>query len=144
MKSNIILLLKKFQKNTAVFLENFSSESMIWYSYHKHKTNTEIQNSEEVLDLLKETELFYPSIFSAICISLTIPATTCTAERSFSTMRRVKTWLRSTMTDMRLDALCMMNVHKKTIKKLISDNFYVEIVDHFGRDSRRLQFILQK
>jgi len=93
---------------------------------------------------MKEIELFYPSIFSAICLSLTIPATTCTTERSFRTMRRVKTWLRSTMTDMRLDALCMMNVHKKPIKKLISDHFYGEIVDRFGRYLRRLPFIFQK
>lgn len=86
------------------FLENCSSESMIWYDYHKYKTNTQIKNSEEVLDLLKETELFYPSMFSVICISLVIPATICTAVQSFNTMWRVKTRLRSTMNDTRLDA----------------------------------------
>src|SRR5687768_10143292 len=47
--------------------------------------------------------------------------TTCTIERSFSTLRRVKTWLRSTMSDERLSALCMMSVHKERIEKLKTD-----------------------
>lgn len=101
------------------------------------------KNSEVVFDLLKETELFYPSIFSAIYISLTIPTTIFPAKRSFRTMRRVKygcaqpwpTW------DLILYA-CIMYI--KTIQMLISDNFYGEIVDRFVRDSRRLQFHFKK
>ena len=37
---------------------------------------------------------------------LTIPATTATAERSFSALRRVRTYLRSTMTEKRLNKVC--------------------------------------
>ena len=41
--------------------------------------------------------MFYPAVHDALPILLTVPATTCTVERSFSTLRRVKTWLRSVL-----------------------------------------------
>lgn len=48
------------------------------------------------------------------------------------------------MTNERLNALYMKNVHKSTMNDLIRNNkFYNEIVDHFGRDARRLQFIFE-
>ncbi|XP_075210513.1 uncharacterized protein LOC142317848 [Lycorma delicatula] len=40
---------------------------------------------------------------------ITMIRNACTIERSFSTLRRVKTWLRSTMRKIRLAGLCMMN-----------------------------------
>ena len=40
-----------------------------------------------------------------------MPVSTASAERSFSTMRRLKTYLRSTMTDKRLTGPALMNIH---------------------------------
>ena len=45
-------------------------------------------------------------------IFLTIPVTTSTAERTFSSLRHLKTFLRSTMTQPRLNNLMIMYVHK--------------------------------
>ena len=45
-------------------------------------------------------------------IYLTIPVTTATAERSFSVLRRLKTWLRNTMTQERMNNLLLLHVHK--------------------------------
>ena len=42
----------------------------------------------------------------------TFPVTTATAERSFSSLRRIKTFLRSTMTECRLNNLFLLYVHK--------------------------------
>ncbi|MCI0139915.1 hAT transposon family protein, partial [Enterococcus faecalis] len=36
---------------------------------------------------------------------------TASAERSFSTLRRLKTYLRNTMSDTRLTGLALMNIH---------------------------------
>ena len=44
-------------------------------------------------------------------IYFTIPVTTATAERSFSTLRRLKTYLRSTMSQSRLNNLFILYVH---------------------------------
>jgi len=66
--------------------------------------NSENQEELEFVDLVKNMELS-PAIPQAMITLLTLPATTSTVERSFSTMRWVKTWLRSTMSDERLSGL---------------------------------------
>ena len=42
---------------------------------------------------------------------LTMPVSTASAERSLITMRLLKTYLRSTMTDKKLTGLALMNIH---------------------------------
>ena len=49
---------------------------------------------------------------------LIVPATNATSERSFSALRRVKTYLRSTMSQERLNHLMMLNVHKEQLDSL--------------------------
>ena len=49
---------------------------------------------------------------------LVCPVTSCENERSFSTLRRVKTWLRNTMGQERLNSVCMCNVHKHLLNEL--------------------------
>ena len=44
-----------------------------------------------------------------ICV---IPVTTCTAERTFSSLRWTKTYLRSTIEEDRLNGLMLLNIHK--------------------------------
>ena len=91
-------------------INNFEAEAMTWFDFW---SSSPIQDVEIFfLDILLHTE-FYPAIHEAIVILLTIPATTCTIERSFSTMRRVKTVLRATMTDDRLSGLCMLSIHRE-------------------------------
>lgn len=63
----------------------------------------------ELASILKDAGLFYPNIRKALLISLSQPCTTATVERSFSTLRRVKTWLRSTMTEARLNGKIICN-----------------------------------
>ena len=43
---------------------------------------------------------------------LVMPATNAQSERSFSAVRRIKTYLRSTMTQQRLNNLMVLHVHK--------------------------------
>jgi len=40
-----------------------------------------------------------------------LPVSTCTAERAFSTIKLLKTYLRNSMTDDRLMGLALMNIH---------------------------------
>ena len=53
----------------------------------------------------------FPNIFRLIKIGCTLPITSCTCERSFSTLRRLRNWLRSSMTCRRLSSLALMNIH---------------------------------
>ena len=45
---------------------------------------------------------------------LVLPVTSCEAERSFSILRRIKTYLCSTMKQERLTGLALLNVHNST------------------------------
>ena len=53
-----------------------------------------------------------------IRLVLTMGATSATPERSFFSMRRLKTWLRSTMKQKLFNSLTMMSVHKDTLDSL--------------------------
>ena len=52
----------------------------------------------------QENRLFYPNIH-AVLLLLCLPVGSCSCEPSFSALRRLKTWSRSSMTDERLDSL---------------------------------------
>ena len=58
-----------------------------------------------------------PNIVYVVKLLLINP-TSCTPERSFSTARRLKTWLRSTMKSMRFNALSLLHIHKDLTDKL--------------------------
>ena len=49
---------------------------------------------------------------------LVMPATNAESERSFSAVRRIKTYLRSTMSQQRLNHLMLLHVHKSYTDKL--------------------------
>ena len=71
-------------------------------------------------DILEYLESLHPTKCSLIPNPLTIallilinPATSCTHERSFSVARKIKTWLRSTMTTGRFNNQSILSVHKQ-------------------------------
>jgi hypothetical protein len=53
-----------------------------------------------------------PVVYKVFSILATIPATSCSAERSFSALRRLKTYLRSTMGQKRLNSIALINVER--------------------------------
>lgn len=59
------------------------------------------------------TKKLLSEVTKLVQIYLTIPVTTATPERSFSSLRRIKTYLRSTMTQARLNHCMTCFVHKE-------------------------------
>ena len=59
-----------------------------------------------------------PRIAVAVKTLLTCPVSTCAAERGFSNMKRLKTPLRSAMSDARLSSLFVVHIHKHKEKNL--------------------------
>ena len=57
----------------------------------------------------------YSEVEKLVCLLLVSPAASAEAERSFSTLRRLKTWLRSTMTQQRLNSLAVCHVHQEVL-----------------------------
>ena len=60
-------------------------------------------------------------------IILTMPATNAISERSFSALRRMKTWLRSTMNQTRLNWCMVLHIHNDDTDKLN----IVDVVNEF-------------
>ena len=68
---------------------------------------------------------------SAVCMLLSLvlvmPATNAVSERSFSCLRRLKSYLRATMSQSRLNNVMVLHVHKNLTDKLslvdIGNNF---------------------
>nr|CAI5864750.1 unnamed protein product [Callosobruchus analis] len=80
-------------------LKDIAVEIDLWFHLWKGKQETDdkLKKDIEIIDLLNGTDVFNPTIRQALLILITIPCITATVERTFSTLRRVKTWLRSTM-----------------------------------------------
>ena len=68
--------------------------------------------------MTKEVRSMFPQVEQLLRLLLISPASSCEAERSFSALRRVKTWLRSTMTHDRLNNVMMCHVHKNILDSL--------------------------
>lgn len=65
-----------------------------------------IGSMNDIIQCLKVNEAWMnmlPELTCFLHLFLTIPVTSCTAERSFSALRRLKTFLRSTVTQKRLN-----------------------------------------
>lgn len=68
----------------------------------------EINISKEMSEVLKLLKIFY-----------TIPVTTSSAERTFSALRRLKTYLRSTMSQLRLNYMMLLYIHKEKMRLMM-------------------------
>ena len=81
------------------------------YDHLKSVTNVRV-----LADILKTSPLtlaMFSEVHKLVRIFLTIPVTTATAERSFSALRRLKTYLRSTMTQEKLNNVVLLHCHKE-------------------------------
>ena len=77
----------------------------------------------------------YPNIEALLKILATLPVTTCTAERSFNALKHLKSYLRSTMTEKRLNRLAALYIHKDIALNKEA------VIDEFSRGNRRMKFV---
>ena len=61
--------------------------------------------------LIETTPEFFPNIFSLLTTLAVLPITSCEAERCISCLRRLKTYLRSSMGQDRLTGLALLHIH---------------------------------
>lgn len=69
-------------------------------------------------------------------LALTLPVGSATAERSFSAMRRIRNWLRSTMGQERFSSLALLNIESDLTAALNPEDL-VQMYANSG--TRRLQ-----
>ena len=79
-------------------------------------------------------------LLKALQILSVIPATSCSAERSFSSLRRLKNHLRSTMGQERLSNLALLHIEREYVNKAIIEDME-DIINTFGeRNGRQTLF----
>lgn len=101
------------------------------------KRVTSVNTVCEVFNTCKFPKTMLAEVDHLLHIYLTVPLTSTTAERTFLSLRRLKTYLRSTMTQKRLNHVILLHTHKKNTSDL---NLYQIAQDFVSRNSRRVQF----
>ena len=71
----------------------------------------------------------YGSVTKLMKIALTLPLTSTSAERAFSKLKLIKSRLRSTMKQERLESLILMSVEDDLLEELDSENLVQAFVD---------------
>jgi hypothetical protein len=102
------------------------------------KENLQIEESApiDILNYIKRLD-YFPNACIAYKILLTIPVTVASAERSFSKLKLIKSYLRSTMSQERLNQLTILSIEKKTLENLE----YKNLIGNFAsQKARRMIF----
>ena len=100
----------------------------------------EVTSVNTIVDLMNENQYakrFLSEVDRLIKLYLTVPMTSATAERTFSTLRRLKNFLRSTMTQTRLNNIIMLHTHKDRTDNLDLDVIATEFI---SANDRRQSF----
>ena len=115
------------QVQLATFGTNFQSNPG-----ERHPT---VFNIDYIVAMTQAQKDLLNKVVNLMKLILVMPATNSTSEQSFSALRRVKTYLRSTMGQQRLNDLLLLHVHKE-----ITDSLDLkEVINNFVNSEHRLQ-----
>ncbi|XP_033225358.1 zinc finger MYM-type protein 1-like [Belonocnema kinseyi] len=109
-------------------------ELEVWKGYLIRRGDIKPGNSLDALDHCPEEN--FPNINVLLRILATLPVSTSTAERTFSSLKRIKTILRNTTKENRLNRLAALAIHHDIA--ITAD----EVIDELSKKSRKLGFLL--
>lgn len=153
--ASMLFLTENFNKYNKEFPEPFLKKTHEAYPFidiprlrtelqiiYMRKDFSKTSSASVLLQFIIENNLerTFSESLKLLKILVTIPMTSSEAERCFSTLKRVKTFLRSTMGEDRLTALAMLSIEKKLISDI--DNFNERVIDKFAqKKDRRMDFL---
>uniref|UniRef100_A0A672ZBF4 TTF-type domain-containing protein n=1 Tax=Sphaeramia orbicularis TaxID=375764 RepID=A0A672ZBF4_9TELE len=113
-------LTEKCQKLEKV-LQDIDSEDLVLEvraAYHAFPEH--VSSPREMLNYIYKEQLLdlYANLSIAFRLLLTLPITVASGERSFSALRLIKTYLRSTMSQERLSGLALISIERKVRRSL--------------------------
>ena len=96
------------------------------------------KNLETIMDIyshLLPLQAAFPTLTKLLRIALTLVVSTAQCERSFSTLKRIKTYLRTTMSEQRLSDMSLLSI-ERDLSNTIPFN---EVIERFENgDKNRL------
>lgn len=134
--SKVVIEAGEFYATDLPSVYSLKSEIHSWYT--KWKTEEQDNGSSALPSSLSSTlpriSAFYPNIHALVTVLCTLPVTSCSAERSFSGLKRIKTVVRSSMGNERLSSLALLHMHQDIPVDVD------EVIDEFSRrHPRRIQ-----
>ncbi|XP_028414610.1 zinc finger MYM-type protein 1-like [Dendronephthya gigantea] len=102
------------------------------------KTVTTLSTLCEILNSRKSIKECLSEVHKLLTFYMSVPISSATAERTFSTMRRIKSWLRSTMSENTLNNRMFAAIHKGRIDEINSENIAKEFI--VANEQRRRYF----
>ncbi|VVC34552.1 Ribonuclease H-like domain,HAT, C-terminal dimerisation domain [Cinara cedri] len=88
--------------------EVIETEVKLW---HTHLEKLSIKSVLDALDNCNKN--LFPNVFKVLQIFATLPVTSCEPGRSFSTLKQIKTYLRNSIGQFRLNGLAFLNIHRE-------------------------------
>ena len=75
---------------------------------------------------LEPYKIAFAEIYRLLCIALVLPVTSAACERSFSTLKLIKTFLRNSMCDSRLSNIAVLSAESPPAHVIDFDDFVDE------------------
>lgn len=152
-----LLYSDSFEKFSTIFPESTLCSTVLHYPMlHKERLKTELEviykrpdfrqvkGALPLLTFILENNLksTFKETLKLLRIIVTTPMSTAEAERCFSTLARIKTFLRNTMTEERLSALAMLSIAKDLIYDM--PDFDDKVIAKFvALRHRRVEFMFK-
>ena len=114
--------------NLQVQLEQFAN-------LFQDKPNCSVDTLVEILSIfgtIKSQKMLLPDVVKLARLFLVMPPTNASSERAFSGMRRIKTYLRNSTTNNRLNHCMVVHVHAEDVDKMNT----IEIAKEFIENSQ--------
>ncbi|KAL4131423.1 hypothetical protein QTP88_008736 [Uroleucon formosanum] len=131
--TNSLYFIDHYKDIVNISIDSLRSEMVVAHNCLKVS-----KNDFDFNDLKKVVEKhIYPNLYKMLQIAVTIPISSATCERSFSSMRHIKNWLRSSMGQERFGNLSILCI-ERDIANIIDTQV---IVDKFSKKDRRITLI---
>ena len=112
-------VLEELLKQYNVPCDGLKEEVLTFRNYLERLSLSQDNNRlHDILEVLLPVQEAFPTITKAVIIAMTFGTSTATVERTFSTLRRILNYLRSTMSQTRLDDLALINIESDLSAKL--------------------------
>lgn len=139
---DVIEKVKAFYKDDLSYSDLSAQLDILATHFQTNRDNRVTVNDciEYVRNLKSPERVLFSEVWKVIKLMLVVPATNAVSERSFSAMRRLKSYLRSTMRQDRLNHVMLLNMNPERLDKMdltVIANEFVRESEHrlgiFGR-----------
>ncbi|KAI5739458.1 hypothetical protein M8J77_019532 [Diaphorina citri] len=100
---------------------------------------------QDVILMLHKDKDIYVEAYKLFALIATIPSTSVSVERSFSCLKRLKTYLRNSMTQERLTSLANITIQKDILQDLMKGSLHSDIIELYATaKDRRIPLTYKK